>query len=205
MNSNELSERVNRIYAALEGVREEDLAKFPPTVVTDEGRVYIWQDFRGGATDSELANAAILLIHNVAHLPDHLKKWASRNGMNKSKVDSALQASRAFLILKDLSNNDKHGYPPRGGGHSGVSPHVAEFRRSLRLTTQPREGSSVGIILTTEGLKQVGDGTSQVIITGDVLDAGGSNVGDLHDLAVEAVEAVEALLRDFGISYSVGP
>lgn len=204
MSSDKLNQRVKRIYAALAGVKEQDLAKFPPKVVDANGVVLVWQDFRGGASDADLSNAAHLLIHNIAHLEDHVRQWAKRSGVDTSEAQSALQGSRAFVIIKDLSNNDKHGYPPRDGGRSGISPRVEQFRRTLRLTTKPEKGSSVAVVLTPQGVRQVGgSGTSQVLITGDVVDGNGNKVGDLHDLASEAVEAIEASLRNLGIKLPV--
>ena len=200
-SSHGIEDRINRIYAAVAGIREEDLTKFPPKVVDAGGVVRVWQDFRGGMTDADLQNAIHALDHNIAHMEDHLRKWAGRDEAKKAHIRSSLASCRPFLIVKDLSDNDKHGYPPRDGGLSKVAPRLVDVARFLRMTTGATKGSSVGMVLTTEGAKvfSKGGGTSEVVTTGIVLSSAGDKIGDFRDLALEAVECVEALLKDLGL------
>ena len=77
--TDDLNQRLDRIYAAIEAVKESDLSKIPPKIVTGEGFLAISQDFRGSLSDADLSNSAHTLIHNIANLPDHLKRWAAKN------------------------------------------------------------------------------------------------------------------------------
>ena len=143
--------RLCRIYAAIDAVLEGDLTKFLPHIFQDEKHFAMYQDFVGGLTVAELSNLAHSVIHNVANLHDHLRRWAAKNGHNPSRIDQVISHSVPLQIITDLSNNDKHGYPPRNAGHSGKAPQLAEIKRVLRLTTAAETGSSVMVILTPAG------------------------------------------------------
>jgi hypothetical protein len=184
MADDELTLRVRRLYAAIGAIVETDITKFVAQPIRDEHRVGFYQDWSGGLSEEEIANAAHSLIHNIAHLQNHLKKWAAANGRDKSQVDATFKDSQALQVIKDLSNNDKHGYPPRDGGNSGRSPRIAKIRRILQLKTQAKKGSFVGIALTPQGIPQVsGDGTVKVIISGDVVDKDSNRIGEFYDIA----------------------
>jgi hypothetical protein len=200
MSGDDILARLHRIYAAIDAVLESDLTKFPPHIFQDETHFAMYQDFIGGLTPAELTNLAYSVIHNVANLRDHLRRWAVKNGHNPSRIDQAISRSMPLQIITDLSNNDKHGYPPRNAGHSGKAPQLTEIQRVLCLTTAAEAGSSVRVILTSSGPKQVsGSGSTSVAITGQVVDAHGTVIGDLYDIEVEALKAWEQELKDLGI------
>lgn len=160
----------------------------------------VFQDFRGGFSDDDLSNFAHMLIHNIANLSDHLRKWAAHNGHDKSKVDQTVDQSLELQIIKDLSNNDKHGYPPRNGGHSGKCPKLVEINRVMRLQTQAKKGSTIGMTIGAGGVPRFfGDSTAKAVITGSVVDADNNRIGDFYNIANNAVEAWEQLLVDFGV------
>jgi len=141
MAADELMGRVRRIYAAIDAVQEFDLAKVPSRVISTSQVQGVMQDFRGGMSEEEIANSAYALIHNIANLRDHLRRWAAKNGKDKGKVDATFAASLELRILQDLSNNDKHG-PPRDDGNSGLAPTLQEINREMRLATSPMQGSA---------------------------------------------------------------
>jgi hypothetical protein len=200
MSKDEVLERLHRIYAALDGFVEGDLSKFPPKVLADERGFAMYQDFLGGLSPAQLSNLAHSVIHNVANLQNHVRRWAAKNGKDPNRIDQTGSGSAALQIIKDLSNNDKHGYPPRNGGHSGKVPKLVEVRRVLRLTTAAEAGSSVAVILTPAGPKQLsGTGSTAVIVTGQVVDPSGAVIGDLYSLALEALKAWEQELNVLGI------
>ena len=121
----ELLQRVHRIYSAIRAVEETNPNKLKATTITTDKIVAVFQDFRGGLTNAELSNLAYTLIHNIANLRDHLRKWAVQNEKDKEKVDEAFTQSLELKIIQDLSDNDKHGYPPRNGkGESGKCPQL---------------------------------------------------------------------------------
>lgn len=193
MLGDDILARLHRIYAAIDAALEGDLTKFLPQIFQDEKHFAMYQDFVGGLTPAELSNLAHSVIHNVANLRDHLRRWAANNGHNPSRIDQAISHSVPLQIITDLSDNDKHGYPRRDDGYSGKAPKLAEIRRVLRLT-------NAGVILTPLGPKQVsGSGSTNVIVTGQVVDKHGTIIGDLYDLEVAALKAWEEELKELGI------
>lgn len=200
MTNDDLTHRVRRIYEAIEAVQENDMSKFTPKVINDDHRIDFYQGWSGGRSDAELDNIAHTLIYDIANLRDHLKKWADRNAKDKTKVDAAFKNSQALKIIKDLSNNDRHGYDPTKKGNSGKLPRVDKINTIMQMTTKDKKGSSVGLTFTPQGVPKIlGDGTAKVIITGDILDRDGNKIGDLYNTALEAVEAWESVLDNFGV------
>lgn len=191
----ELQQRIRRIYSSIGAVEETDPNKLKATLIVTDEFTEVFQDFRGDRTNEELSNLAHMLIHNIANFHNHLKKWAAKNEKNKKKVDEALVHSPELQIIKDLSDNDKHGYPPRNGGQSGKSPKLVGINHVMQLKTQAKKGSTIGMTLGADGTPKVfGDGTAKAIITGDVVDNENKHIGDLHTIATKAVEAWEQLL-----------
>lgn len=202
MATDSLAHRIKRIYAAIDALQELDLSKLPARMVRGPRVIGIMQDFSGGLSPEDMANIAHTAIHNIANLQDHLRRWAAHNGRDKSRVDVAFNSSQPLKIIKDLSNNDKHGYPPRGRGHSGVAPRALDIRRVMRLTTGAEAGSRVVMTLGRVGVPKVSatkGGGARGIVTGEVVDKDGNAIGDLYDIEAKAVEAWEELLRDLGL------
>ncbi|MHC4653841.1 MAG: hypothetical protein ACYS91_02350 [Planctomycetota bacterium] len=199
MNTKELLKRIHRIYSSIKAVEETDPNKLKATVITTGKCTGVYQDFRGDLNDAELSNLAHMLISNIANLRDHLKKWAGKNGKDKEKVNEAFNQSLELRIIQDLSNNDKHGYPPHNKGDSKKLPKLVDINRIMQLKTQAKKGSSAVMTLGVNGVpKFLGDGTPKAIITGNVVDNKNNRIGDLHEIATKAVEAWEQLLTDFG-------
>ena len=195
--------KILRIYASIDASQEFDMAKLPARVVQDEGRVVVFQDFTGGLSVAEIQNVAYTLVHNIANLEDHLRRWARQNGKDANKVTDVVQASHSLKLIKDLSNNDKHPYPPRNGGWSRVSPKVIDIGRVMRLTTGEGAGSSIAMTLGPRGEPKItsrGGGSGRTVITGKIVDRDENRIGDLYDTALEAVEAWETLLAQLGVS-----
>ena len=186
------------MYAAIGETEEHDMRKLRARVRTGQHFACVCQDFSGGLSQAQLDNTAYGLVHNVASLRDHLKRWASHNARDKEKVEAALRASTPLQIIIDLSNNDKHGHPPRDGGKSGLSPRLTNVRRAMRLTTKSERGSWVGLTLDARGQPVVhGPGEAKAVLTGDIVDGAGTHIGELCDVASEAVGAWEQLLQAY--------
>ncbi len=193
-------QRISRIYAAIGAIEECDPTKLKATVIQNDKITAVFQDFRSGLSDDELSNQAYSVIHNIANLRDHLRRWAANNGHDKNKVDNAVDNCFELQVIQDLSNNDKHGYPPRDGGHSKRSPQLIEINRVMRLQTQPKKDSMIAMTVGPDGVPRfLGDGTAKAVVTGDVVDNARSRIGDLYEMATKAVEAWERLLVDFGL------
>lgn len=201
VGKDELLDRLHRVYTAVDAAVEGDLSKFPPKMMADEYQFALYQDFLGGLTEHQLSNLAHTVIHNIANLRDHLRRWAGNNGQDPKDIDKTVAGSEALQVIIDLSNNDKHGYPPRDGCHSKKFPRLAEVKRVLRISTGPEAGSGVAIVFTPSGPKQItsGGGFSQVVVTGSVVDRSGALLGDLYDLGNEALKAWVQQLEAFGI------
>jgi hypothetical protein len=200
MIDDDLISRVQRLYTAIEETEETDISKFMPTVTSDGKRVCFYYDWRGGRSDAELANTIHILIYNIANLKDLLKKWADQNGKDKTKVYDAFKNSLALRIIKDLSNNDRHGYDPKKRGNSGKSPRVDNINTVMQMTPKPEKGSSISLTFNRQDIPRiVGSGTAKVIITGDILDRDGNKIGDLHKTVLEAVKVWESVLDDFDV------
>jgi hypothetical protein len=76
--NNAILQRISRIYAAIGSIEEDDPHKLKATVICTEKIKAVIQDFRGGFSDDELSNLAYSVIHNIANLRDHLRRWAFR-------------------------------------------------------------------------------------------------------------------------------
>jgi hypothetical protein len=193
-------ERIERIYAAIGAIEECDPQKLKARLIRGDKVMGFVQDFREGLSDHDLSNQAYTLIHNIANLADHLRKWASEHSQDKTKVDKTLDSSVELQIIKDLSNNDKHGYPPRDGGRSGKRPQLKGIDRVMRLQTQARAGSMIAMTIGRDGVPIfLGDGAAKAIVTGDIVDGGKNRIGDLYEIANIAVGRWEKLLAEFGL------
>ncbi len=196
---NTIVQRINRIYAAIGAAEEDDPNKLKAAVIQTSKVKVVFQDFRGDLSNEDLSNYAHTVIHNIANLRDNLKRWAAQNGRDKIKVEHTFQNSFDLQIIQDLSNNDKHGYPP-DRSYSGKYPKLVNINRVMQLQTQAKKGSTIGMTVGTGGVpKFFGDGTAKAIITGDVVDNDNNRIGDLRKIATKAVESWEELLADFGL------
>jgi hypothetical protein len=201
MPSDELTLRIKRIYGAVDAIVETNISQFMPEVIRDGKRIGFYQDWSGGRTNAEIENIAHILIYNVANLKDHLRKWAESNGKDKTKVNTAFKDSQALKIIKDLSNNDRHGYDPEKKGNSGKSPRIEKINTIMQMTTKPEKGAFMCLTFNHQGVSQIaGSGNAKVIITGDILDKDGNKIGDLHDTLLKAIKDWENVLVEFGVN-----
>jgi hypothetical protein len=70
----------------------------------------------------------------------------------------------------------------------------------MRLSTSTKAGSSIGFFITPSGeQKVVGSGAATLIVTGEVQDASGALIDDLHALQNDALSAWERLLQSLGL------
>ena len=226
--------RIERIYSSVRCAIDKDFEKFKPKVVSTKTIHGFYQDFRGGMSDADLSNAAGIILHNIASLEDHLRKWSNRllknpihvhflirlrklslreitsgfsrnwlfqqpakaNGKDESVISDAFK-SKNLSIIKDLCNNDKHGYPPRNG-YSGKKPRLESIERVARLTTPPGGGSTT--MFMQGGQFKVSGNPPVVVITGNVVDGEGRRLGDLHDLIVASLTELELILNQLGVT-----
>jgi len=201
MKADELISRVKRIYASIQASQEFNMTKLRGKVFRSDRVFGVFQDFSGGQGEEEMSNTAHLTIHNIANLRDNLRRWAARTSRDKSRVDQMFNASQTLKIIQDLSNNDKHGYPPRDSGFSRLAPRLEYIRRNLQLTTKAKAGSWVAMTMDSMSVPQIaGDGSACAIVTADVMDKDGKLIGDLAKIELAGIEAWEMLLAEYGIS-----
>ena len=198
-NQDNLIFRLERIYAAVGASKEVDLSKVPPQVVVSSKGFAIFQDFRGGLSDADLANIVHSMIQNIAGLKDHVKEWLEKKGIDPQKMFDHIYKSDGLMICLDLWNREKH--PNLKRSYSKKFPKLENVNRVLLLTTKAEKGSAVVMQLTPKGLEQTaGSGSSEVVVTGDVVDNQGNKLGDIQRFASEAVQAWEDFLRSHGVS-----
>jgi hypothetical protein len=188
--------RVRRIYAAIDSLSEE----WRPGALRVKRFVSpksygIWVDFNGGTSDEELANSVHTAIHNIANLRDHLRKWARRSKADVDIVNAAFDGSEALLIMMDLSNNDKHGYPPRDGGLSGRAPYVGRVFRAMVLGGA---GSSASFMVSLKDFSISGHGHRSLVTEAEVFDKDDKRIDDLAKLMDAAVAVWEDVLIQLG-------
>jgi hypothetical protein len=190
--------RLRRIYAAIRELVEEDLSQFAPQCRGRPGAESILQDFRGGLTDEQLSNIAHSAIHNIANLRDHLRRWAGQHGRDPARVDAVVRQSLELQVIIDLSNTDKHGYPPRDGGCSGRAPRLEKLDRGLVIAPRQR-GVPVEISFTDQGLLLPPEAVpGKVVVFGRVVDGNGAKIGEFQDLLERAIRVWESLLSELG-------
>ena len=205
MKVEELLARIQRIYASIDAMEEFDMTKLPGTVQQEDGFISVYQDFTGGLTAAQIENTAHAGIHNIANLDNHLIRWARHNGIDDAKIHEAVEASDAIKTIKDLSNNDKHGYPPRDGGHTGVAPQLLEMQRIMRLSTGTEAGSSISMTLGPDGVPVIssrGSASARAVVTGNVVDKDGNRLGDLVEIETSAIVDLEKVMEELGIGVS---
>jgi hypothetical protein len=196
MTQDDLLNRSYLIYAAVKATIEFGMAKLPAKVVRGEKWKGFFQDFTGNLSEHDIALAVQSVIHNIASLYDHLKKWARANGKDETQVESTFRGSLDLKIVRDLWDRDKHGGDLRNGGYSHKAPRLADIRRMMKLTTQAKVGSFVTMTFGPGGVPQIGgDGSAKAIMTADVLDKDGQKLGDLFETEERSVEAWESLLN----------
>jgi len=200
--SDNLLNQIKRMYTSIDAGIESDVQKLSATVIQSEKASLVYQDFSGGLSQSEIENAAYTVIHNLAHLPNHIKKWAKNNGQDKEKIVAEYKEPLELQIIKDLSNKDKHASPPRGSGESGMNPSLINITRVMRLTN----------CTMTQGMSGVpkisGEGSAFATINGEIvdykgdnlLDSNGVSMCDLYDVEIRAVESLQKLFEKLGIT-----
>jgi len=197
----QLLERIRRLHVAIGRVAESDLSKFPARIYSNDRTRIVEQDFSGGMSDAEISETLHALIHNIASFHDHLQKWGERNGISRGSIHNFLKNSLDFCIIRDLWNNDKHGYPPdRNDGWSRKAPRLANAYTICRLSTGPGENSSTVMTLGKEGkpvARTKGTGSVGVVLTGDVVEKNGNGLGDAHKFIEAALRVCEAAVQRF--------
>jgi len=191
--------KIEQMYHALGQARHDDLSVIKPVWEVGPNFASVYVDARQGRSDAALANVLTLLITNIACLHDHFRRWCKQKGVQRTG-ECLIDRNPDVAVIYDLWNLEKHG----GLGRESRSkrfPRLTEIGSWVESRTQARAGSVAGMTMSlgTGQLRPIGDGTTEVIVTANVVDSGGKLIGDLLEIARRAVEAWEQELRSANV------
>ncbi len=196
----QMIQRIRRMHSAIGETVESDMTQLPATIVQNNVIFGVIQDFRGNKTREQFENTLHLLIDLIASLEYHLRRWASHNGHEPNKVTDFFHKSPPLQIVHDLWNSEKHGPPREGEGRSGCNPRLENVCRVMKLSTQAKPGSLVGMTMGPGGIPVIhGNGNAAAAITADIIAADGTLIGDADFILSRAVGDCENLMKLFGI------
>ncbi len=189
-----MEKELDLLYAAVRATMERSIHTVPPKIYRSEKGFLMHQDFRGDRSDADLENEIHLLIHNIASLRDHLRRYAREGAKGVERVDDTIKRSRDLQIIIDLWNTKKHSKPDRSGGYSRLQPRLENAKATMRLTA--KSGHAAFYTAPPGGPQQATPGATRVITTADVVDRSGNRVDDFDAIATRAVDAWKALLTE---------
>lgn len=195
----DIRDHLRRLYAAVDATLEEEVENLRVRHWATEKEMGLLLNFGGELSQPQIENIALQAVSVVAHLPDHLRRWAKENKKSVDDLNAILKASSALQILIDLSDRNKHGGDRRDGGSSRKSPRLKNVMRVACLSTGTSPNGSAGLTVTPNGPKSFGSGSTTVIITGDVVAPDGKRIGDLRKLLKDGLAALENILVGWGL------
>lgn len=196
-----LDKKIRKMHAALAGLATDNLSTIKPQFGEENGDYYTRVDFNQDADEIALANAATLLITNIASMKDHLKVWCTKQGV-AFHGDALINNNRAVALIHDLWNIDKHAEldrPPR----SGHTPKLQDLQTNLVISAGTEAGSGAFFSMDprtgkiTSGTS--GGGTVQLALVAQVINENGNILGDFTNICTEAVDEWEKALFAAGV------
>ncbi len=189
------------MHAAVAGLGSNDLSPVQPQITHVDGYRYASVDFNQNSDPIALANAASLLVANIASLKDHLKAWCKKQGV-PFHGDTLINTNRSVALIHDLWNVDKHAelkVPPR----SGCTPKLVDVSTALSVSSGTEAGAfafysmdpSTGKVTTGTS----SGGTVQLALNAQIVDEHGNNQGHFTQVCTEAAEAWLAAFRAAGV------
>ena len=189
--TDDIFNRLERIYAALGQVVQKDPAQFGIVVTPQPFGSRI--TFGGDMSSPQRENVAQQAILLVGHLPDHLRRWARERHVPIGPIETLLASSVPVQVIVDLANREKHGGDARDGGLSKRRPRLVGLTPALRFTGGG-EAPSVSFSLGPDGISPpIVHGNAEVVLSGQVVGADGQTIGELPDLLAEAVTSLEVV------------
>jgi hypothetical protein len=190
--------KIRQMHGALGGMTSQDVASLAPEV--NRTATYTTIHLPGEGSEVDLANAASLLVANIACMKDHLKAWCTKNG-REFKGENLINNNRSVALVHDLWNVDKHAEldkKPR----SGFTPKLVNLRQAVRFSgTGPGRGGIGFNFETGQGyIRQEGGVKASVRISGDIVDESGQQVADFYKACEEAVDAWASELEAAGVA-----
>lgn len=196
-----MERKIKQMHAALGAMSSADVLAVVPEVKATDSFKSIGIDFNKGSDPVDLANAASLLISNIASLKDHLKAWCRKHGL-PFKGDALINSHPSVALVHDLWNVDKHA-ELTSAPRSGHVPKIVGLSKALALTTGTEANASVMYQMdprTGEVTVQTsGSGAASIRISGQIVDDAGTVLGDFHQTCVEAIDAWQQELSAVGV------
>ena len=196
-----LDRKIRQMHASLDAIATEDLSGVEPQLETGPTYVSMSVDFNADSDQIQLANAATLLVANIASLKEHLKAWCKLKGVHFNG-DALINSNNAVALIHDLWNVDKHAEltsKPR----SGSIPELRDIRQALVLSTGTEAGSGAFYSMDPRTGKVTtgssGGGSMKLSLTAQVVDKDGHSLGELSYLCTEAVAAWEKEFAAVGV------
>ena len=190
--------KIKQMHKSLTDCKDNDLSKIEAVSGENQHFNFVKMDFSQGKTGVDIANYASLLIHNIASLKDHLKKYCTKNSISFD-VENLINTDTDVAIIHDLWNIDKHfelDRPPR----SGHTPEIKDLKQTMQLTA----GKNSSVFMTVDKSGKLvqnvkGIGSGQLVITGSVIDENGNALGDFIEICQRAVNSWEQAFKQVGI------
>jgi hypothetical protein len=185
------------MHAALAGLSNNDLSAIQPQIDQTDGHVYTTVDFNQNSDEIELANAASLLIANVASLKDHLKAWCKKQGVPFNNGDILIDSNMSVALIHDLWNVDKHAEELNSPPRSGFKPKLQNIKTVLAISSGTAAGGSAFFSMDPRTKKVTtgtsGGGTVQLALDAQITDELGNNLGDFAQTARKQLKHGQAL------------
>src|SRR5690606_10114039 len=98
-------------------------------------------------------------------------------------VENEINNSLHLQVLIDIINQEKHGYPLKNK-RSFKDPLITNIKESYRFTisSSNNQDTSSYLFLTQKGIKPVGKGKEQMVITAEITDGNSNLLFSLDEL-----------------------
>ena len=193
--------KIRQMHAALAGLTVGDVSTIRSQIISAERCVYAMVDFNQNSDPIALANAASLLIANIASIKDHLKSWCKKQNV-QFQGDALFNSNMAVALVHDLWNTDKHAElssRPR----SGHKPRLKNLRTALRISAGTAPGAFALFQMDPRTGQPTtstsGGGSVQLALVAEVVDESGNELGDFTLICTQAVEAWSNALSAAGV------
>jgi hypothetical protein len=195
MDFNDINSRLKRIYSAIGKQTEHDVSSNVKQVFEKSGDEYGVGVVFGKRDETELQNIAFGIINTIASLKDHLKTKIKANGGNPKSVENMINGSIELMLIMDLWNQDKHGYPLTKNNRSKKNPRVVNFTQGLTMSGGTQ--ATVTFKVTPAGINHVSSTENTVIkINAEIVDEHGTLIMPLDKMIDASVIIIENFVSD---------
>lgn len=146
------SSRMERLKITVGAARRSISSFHAGKVQVIEGGFEVTQDFIGEDSPAQLEYELMCLIKEIGAFPNQLKNRLAEIGKKHRicEVTPFFKQRRAFRLLYDLHNVDKHAGRDRHGGWSNQSPKIQDFNRLAQYKVDGAK-TTAGIVLDMMG------------------------------------------------------